>query len=265
MTDVENQPDPSDEEARQRTLSQMIDLFVNPEIEKRRSAGKVAGPFELFGFQVIWTGGGGSPPQVRLSSEVRLIARMEGRLPQGAKVGDPFQPDEATTVDAIHLMDDEAGRFAHFSALRVAARWYYTFDFRYQQEAARRHLAAAEEFWAAADGAFGAKHTRAFIDNAYSAAELVTKIDLLLLSQIGEGRLSHQHVHGATKKFFHLAPLHALVQRLYALRLGARYLVSEFNPDAEEVIEMHDALREWMEHARTRAIRMNAPTLGGVS
>ena len=263
MTDEENPATPLDEEARRRTLSQVIDLFVTPDIERRRSAGTLEGSVDLFGFQVVWTRGGSAPPEVRLNSEMRVIARMQGPLAPGTKVGDLFSPDENMKVDAIHLAEEEAGTFAHFSALRVANRWYYTFDFRYQQEAARKHVAAAEEFWATADGAFGNKQLRAFVDNAFSAAELVTKSDLLLLSQIGEGRLSHNVVRNVAEKFFHLAPLHALVERLSALRLEARYLLSEFKPDERELAEMHDALAEWIERARARARKVALPTLDG--
>jgi hypothetical protein len=258
---MDNSISPFDEEARRRTLVQVIDLFVKPEIDRRRSIGTIEAGFALVGFQVVWASGGGAPPEIRLNSEMRLIARMEGALPRDAKVGDPFQPNETTKVEAIHLAENEAGRFAHFSALRIADRWYYTFDFRYQQVAARNHLAAAEEFWAVADAAFGNKHLRAFVDNAFSAAELITKVDLLLLSQIGDGQLSHKAVRGVAERFVHLAPLHVLVKRLYALRLDARYLVSDFSPDLEEVNEMHGALAEWMELARQRARRIATPTL----
>src|SRR5579862_8049359 len=53
MIDAENQTLPLDEEARRRTLSQMIDLFVKPEIERRRASGKVEGPFGLFGLRCL--------------------------------------------------------------------------------------------------------------------------------------------------------------------------------------------------------------------
>lgn len=251
MNQDNSQPDSTlDKEARRRTFNQILDLFVRPELDRRRSNSTLPSPFDLWAFQVLWAEDGLA--SIRINSEARLLAKMDGPLPKDARIGDLFAPDANTAVEGIELLEHEEGKFAHFTALRTPVKWFYTFDFRYQKDAARAHLSAAEEFFAAADHALAAGHVRAFLDNAHSCLELLTKTDLLLVAQIGKGRMSHPEVRKKAAGFLHLTDSSRLLLQLADLRLPARYLLADLAIGEAELTTMHQALTTFIETARIR-------------
>lgn len=252
MTTPDKSPH-SENEGPERTLKRMIELFVVPEVEKRRLAGALPGTLQLQAFQILWTGD--SQPVVRLNSEVKVRLRVVGKFDPGKKIGDDLVLDETSEVEAVALEEPEE-RFAHFSAVQVPGRWCLAFDFRYQKESARANAAAAEEFWDTARSSYDRGHMRAFVDNAHSTAELVAKVDLLLMQQVGAGRMAHKEVRKCSETFLHLEGLAALLERLAALRLQARYLLSPFEPDLAELKEVYEALDGWMDRSRTRVRRL---------
>ena len=265
MDDEAPPPDPAlpmNAEAIRRTFDQMFDLYVRPELDRRRAAGTLVEPFELVGFQVLLSGGKEEAgPAVRLNTEVRAMARMSLPATHDFRVGDDFHPGADTKIEAVHLLDEEEGKFAHFTALRIYSKWYYTFDFRYQKNTARDHCAAAEEFLAAAEHAHAGGHIRAFLENAHSCVELLVKVDLFLINQVFEGQMHHKVLRSKAAAFVHLEDRNALLERLADLRLPGRYLVGNLKVETDEINEIRAALNDFAATTRTR-VQKHGSTFG---
>lgn len=253
-------PQELDAEAIRRTLDEMRRLFVVPELERRRLTQEFPQPVELSGFQVLWNNGAESPPTVRINDEVRTILGVDVPSREGLVVGQPIVLDATSRIEAIHLHPEEE-QFAHFTAVHVGRKWFYSFDFRHQKRAARDHLLAAEEFLQTAQSARAAGATRAFLENAHSVLELVVKIELLLLSVIGTGRIQHPEIRDKASRLFHIQDTHGLLARLAALRLPARYLVGSLQVQSSELDDIERGLDEAMGHARARSATYG-PTRG---
>jgi HEPN domain-containing protein len=229
----------------------MFDLFVRPEMTHRQLPPETT----LSMFQIVWAEHG-TPPQVRLGNEVRALALMEAKSIGQMKIGDNFVPDAETRVRAIRLPEEEEGKHAHFTAVRMLNKWFLAFDFRYQKEVARAHTSAAYEFLQAAESSLASGNRRAFVDNAHSCAELLVKADLLLLNLVGEGRIHHTEIRDRAAKLLHLEDLHETLQTLSQLRLSARYFLSPFDTPDQDLERIRTSLNEFWNVAQARGAKL---------
>ncbi|WP_437316705.1 hypothetical protein [Sorangium sp. So ce385] len=176
-----------------------------------------------------------------------------------ASPGETVIIDDITRIRSVELSPEDEAEFAHFTAILVQTSWIYSFDFRYQKKAARSHVDAAGEFFAIADAAYAAGHTRAFIDNAHSSAELVAKAELLLMKQIGSGRANHKDIQRIGSAFLHMRDIHSLLGRLSTLRFPARYLLGELTVTADELERLRAGLADALGVAQRRVATRGLP------
>ena len=118
------------------------------------------------------------------------------------------------------------------SAFLLKNEWILAFDFRYNKDLAREHLRAAKEFYETAKLALSQDSIRPFIDNLFSAIELLAKSELLLMpdkdfyekaTHKGIQCRYNQHVNLGNAKVEYKSALN----KLASLRNLARYLKSE--------------------------------------
>ncbi len=233
-------------------------LFVVPELDRRQLAGTLSPPVAIEAFQILWNQGSGAPPLVRINDDIRTLLQVDVPARDGLIVGESITLDATDQITGVHPIPEEE-KFANFTAVFVAGKWAYSFDFRYQKESARNHVLAAEEFFEAARLAHAAGATRAFLENAHSVLELVLKVELLLLSQIGAGRIQHTEVRQKAAPFLHLKDFHALLGRLAELRLPARYLVGDLVVEPAELEEIRRELEQALQQARERTVSFGPP------
>jgi HEPN domain-containing protein len=150
--------------------------------------------------------------------------------------------------------DPNAG---HVTFILLDAIWYIAFDFRYNRDLATRHLGAAAEFLEAARHSHKENHQCAFVDNLFSAVELVAKATLLFIPDAEFRRKSsHKAIHSRYNRFAHLGNVSASYRdtfnRLSRLRRSARYLEGTIDLHASQrttlidtVDAMIDEQREW--------------------
>jgi hypothetical protein len=158
-------------------FQQLLDIWVKPEIERRRQGGKLPDTFVLESAQVIMNVG--SPTVVRLNGEVKAFMKV---VPKGF----PGQPgatvywDEIERVEDFQLTEDDPNA-GHATMLRAGdGRWRLFFDFRYNAQRVGELLRAAEEFLAASEYARSCGHPRALMENLFAAAELMAKAELAM-------------------------------------------------------------------------------------
>lgn len=147
------------EEAQARTFEQAMELWVYPEIERRRGLGLVEGVFELASAQVIMREG--EPIEVRLNEEVTAVARMKPST--DVRAGEAVNFADVQSVREILLTDADADA-AHLTVINLGGGWTLAFDFRYNATKARRVTEMAAEFLSSAAAALRAGYMRAAAD-----------------------------------------------------------------------------------------------------
>lgn len=233
MNDKPVQPPPAatplPPEVGERLLQQAFELWIQPEIERRRQAGTLPGGFSLSAAQIIFDLDTAAP-RVRLNEEIRVVADL--RVNRAIARGEGLAESDMDEILAMSLTDEDANA-AHATMVLLKGRWTLAFDFRYNATRLVEAVDTAREFLDCAGSALEKGHLRAFVDNLFSATELLAKATLLARPdrQILEGR---KHSQIATKynmwgKLGNVDPRFVkLLNRLATLRTSARYPPSTF-------------------------------------
>ena len=228
-----------DEEFIQNLMQQVHELWINPEIERRRAAGRLPDDFAIRSAQVIMNLGADAP-EVRFNEEVKVLAEAEWAR-EVEYVEDVTEAD----VDSIRelVLTDHDPNAGHLTMVLFKGRWIIAFDFRYNATRVTATLNAAREFLDVATFALDQHQMRAFADNLFSAAELMAK-GVLLMDADKDLLKSKKHTFISSRfnlsgKWGHTDPRYVkLLNRLQDLRGSARYLDKEFTLSAEEASDM---------------------------
>jgi uncharacterized protein (UPF0332 family) len=215
-----------DSELAKTFVGQILDLWINPEIQRRREAGRITDDFRVHAVQVIMYLD--APTEIRLNEEIK--AAVKGNFARPVAENDLVSLDELEKIDSIELTkhDPNAG---HVTMLFHHGSWFIAFDFRYNSARSSLHLEAAREFLDAAAVSAEKSHFRALIDNLFSATELMAKSLLLMHDQLVFTSKTHGIVHARYNQWGKLGNVDRryteLLNRLASLRGSARYLSSD--------------------------------------
>ena len=150
-----SQPDGS------RFLRELFDIFINPEIERRKTSGTLPANFRLESAQVIMNVG--QHRVIRLNDEVRALMKTKVRPDAKPQMGAPVYWDEIEGIEDFQLTEEDPNA-GHATILRASDGWLLFFDFRYNGQRVADVLAAADEFLAMSEYAKERHHMRAFME-----------------------------------------------------------------------------------------------------
>lgn len=236
-----------DEEIGKKVFQQVIDLWVNPEIERRRKLGKIKDGFILSKIQVVFSLERGFN-KIRFNDEVKAMA--EAKAKRDIKKGQIVTEENVEEIKNIKLTDDDKN-CAHITLLKFRGKWIIAFDARYHQKLRKEYLEASKEFYETAIDSLEKKRLRAFYDNAFSSAELCVISILLgwLKKDIIDNKKHHQR-YEVFKNFTSLGNGKAVysdtLKELNGIRKSARYLASndylqrDFNKISSTLKELID-------------------------
>src|SRR3989344_2355131 len=137
-----------DKETKQKVFQQVMDIFITPEIERRRKEGSIKDGTIITKMQIVFSLDTGKN-EVRLNDEVKAIVK--------AKANKPIQKREIvyeTDISAIEDIEltDEDLNCGHITLLLFKDNWTISFDFRYNKEIleCRNHKKRLSQFknWA---------------------------------------------------------------------------------------------------------------------
>jgi hypothetical protein len=151
------------------------ELYIDPEIDRRKQAGSLSDDFALYAVQVIRNHEG--PVEVRFNNEVS--AYVVGTFAKPVSNGDEVSISELETITDVELTDRDPNA-GHVTLLIHNGSWVGRFDLRYNASRSRDHLSTAREFLDAASVSLAKGHLRSMLDNLFSATELMAKGVLLL-------------------------------------------------------------------------------------
>ncbi|MEX2459512.1 MAG: HEPN domain-containing protein [Actinomycetota bacterium] len=243
---MEAPPDAGEQLDASLLLSQIYDLWVGPEVQRR---GLAIAPEHLSKALVVMPPG--SPVTVFLDDEVSLLASV--RATRSIAEGEAVRLQDFDDLRDLQPteVDPDAG-WVCFA--RIANRTYVAFDFRRNREKARRKLARAQEYLAEARSALEAGRLAPAVDAGHAAAELAVTAQMLLIDD------APPRDHPARRRWFAdwtklgNAPKehgHAFAY-LSARRGPARYADVTLKVKRAHLSKMLDIVEETIGHARAR-------------
>ncbi|MGX1496192.1 hypothetical protein ACSSV1_001213 [Labrenzia sp. MBR-25] len=217
----------------ERTFANAWELWFSPEIEHRKITGRLPDKFQLVTAQVLFPIEGDA--RILLNEEVTGTARMRCNGP--VEAGDPVF---LTTVQEFLEFDlrDELLDHGHFTIIRSRESWHIFFNFLTGRAKARDTLQLAQQFFDAASFSKKSKHVGPTIDNLFSAAELISKAELILHQFIPRKTKKHSTINGHINLWSRLGNIDAafvsLFNKLGQQRPNARYGDSKHQPPMPE-------------------------------
>ena len=236
-----------------RAFQQTMDLFVLPEINKRQEKGEIPKPFEIIKALIIFYPDG-KPNQVRLNDEVHAIAELKLKPGISKKKGEPILNTEVEGIAASQLAEDDDPDCGHILLLNLGELWLLSFDFRYNKDLSQKHIDRANEFIECAEFSFQKEHWGSFIDNLFSASELLAKSFLLMFPDPKfRQKTSHHIIKNGFNKFVNtgnLTPKYTeTINKLTDLRGKGRYLNGKILLTSAEAKELLDCLKSMRDDA----------------
>jgi HEPN domain-containing protein len=223
----------------ERVVEQAYEFWIGPEIERRREAGELPEDFALHGAQVIF-GVDEELPEVRLNGEVKAVAQVTAA--RAIEKGEQVTENDIAGFKDILLTDDDPNE-GHITIVAHKAGWAVAFDFRRNAARIAEHGKVARQFLEAAGWAREQGYSRVFVDNLFSATELMAKGMLIWQP---DRSLLNSKTHRLIKVRFNLEGKHDnvdgrfvdLLNLLGKIRKPARYLARDFELSETETDKM---------------------------
>lgn len=247
----------------QTFLNQLLEIWILPELKRRKEAGQLNDGFSLRMAQIIFFSDG-RKPEIRINSEAKAIAKVKLKTGVSKNTQDPIYSNEVEDLSYIKLTSEEDPDCGHVTIVTLNGRWFIGFDFRYNKGLATKHVETAKQFYEAAKSALDKNHSSACLENLFSAAELAAKAELLLMP---DPRIKETSTHGGIQLQYNryaelgnVEPeLRTALNKLNDLRASARYLKREISVSKGEIETLLGNVKEMIAHASRRIILDEEP------
>lgn len=239
---------PGDDELARRFFEQVFDLWINPEIERRRAAGQPA-PDPLI--VVFITFPVGAPPKVEFNDECNAKVHLKVRPGTTVAEGQGIPYKDVVGIGRAEPVDENAGYV--FMMHLIDNSWASAFDFRRGKQDARGLLLKAVQFHRSAEHGLAQVPAlaAAAADQLFSAAELAAHAYLATGS--GNTSRNHKGVHSdfnINAKLGNVPSEHTKAyNKLFRARPDARYDPHAVPLTVSELVELLDTVAEMIESA----------------
>ncbi|MFZ0183276.1 MAG: HEPN domain-containing protein [Nitrosotalea sp.] len=233
-----------DDEGAKNLLNSVMDIWILPEIAKRKKDKILDDTFILNRAQVILNPKTNST-EVRLNSEVNAL--LIGVAKRGIKVNEvaPLE-DMINEIKEIRLTDRDDPDVGHLTMLQFQGKWIIHFDFRYFKTKLQEFFESAREFLEISKISFEKKKMRAFVDTLFSCVELLATCQIYnMAGKDFEKKRKHRNIQVKYNSFVKIGNFRPeykdTLNKLSGLRDNARYLKDKFSLDdklAEEFLKI---------------------------
>ena len=236
--------------------------YVHMVLYARKGAGTWSDDDELEQFTVYL----GEPAVIRINDEPHgwSVARTRRSFTPGEEVAfTDLQSDQVAQPDHAP---------PYITARRTERGWRVDLEINTPHPAAPELLATGQEFLAIAEHAHAAGALRAFVENAFHAAESFARVELLSYPVVAdelEGPRKHTHVQSVYDLWLRLgntdSRFPALLRALANLRSPATYANKPFTLDAQSAAEHVRTLHDLADHARDVANSVKGRTINVIA
>lgn len=244
-----------DEETAKNFFEQILNLWVIPEIDKRRKKNNLPIDFAIDKIQIIISPDESSPI-VRLNKEIKaeITCELEPGISKQV-TGEPVYWKEVKDILDIKLSDIDDPDAAHITMILFRKGWKIKFDLRQNKRKAKERYDAAKEFLNLAKKALEEGNLRAFTDILFSAVELFVTSQLFVIS---EQEYVKKATHSWTQLRYNLfinngnykKEYKTAFNKLSGFRDAARYFNKPFKlttEDAKEMLQIAEDLEKFTE------------------
>ncbi len=240
----------------ERVVQQAMQLWFEPEIQRRQQAGLLEVPFSLRAAQVIMFADE-RPYVIRLNEEVQIAGKARLKNVQGLTKGDIISGDQIDEIQGWMLPETEDPNCGHLTIVIFRGRVYISFDFRYNKALSSELLSAADEFLKTAGDSLSRGDLRVAVDTLFSAAELAAKAFIVSTPFPGK-RPKRQHKFIQTQvnvqgKLGNIDDeFRGTFNRLFNMRRAARYLEEGLSVEPSELEAMEKTVKSFIGNTRPR-------------
>lgn len=227
-------------------FNNMHELFFNPEIAKRKEQNLLSEDFTLVAAQAILFPDG-RPHIVRLNNEVSVEVKLKKGVDKDVE---DFWPSNSE-VEYVKLNEQEFLDCGHVTLILFKDGFQLSFDFHYNKQICAEHLTVAKQFLETSKFALENDFVFAFIDNSFSAIELLAKTNLLIeANQNMRGKTYHNTIKAAFNLRFRNSQTQfeinrrEIFNRLSNARNAARYLEGNLTFSRSELESINLTIEE---------------------
>lgn len=238
-----------DDEIKQKVFQQVMDIFIIPEIERRREERKIKDGTIISKMQIVFSLDKGKN-EIRLNEEVKAI--VKGKVNRNIRKGETVYEKDIDYIEGVELTDEDIN-CGHITLLLFKNSWIVFFDARYNKEKVRNHINASKEFYETAIDSLDKNRIRAFYEAAFASAELsaISVLSTLPNKEILECRY-HKKRLSQFKDWANLGNVKmefsTTLSKLSELRDSARYLHSDKYKE-EDPNKIKDIIRDMIKFA----------------
>jgi hypothetical protein len=204
-----------------------MDIFITPEVIKRQGAGNLPKPLTLSRAQIIFYANG-RKPVIRINDEVRAAVKVKLKAEAIKHVNERVYEDDIEFYESIELIEEDDRDCGHATFIKHRGRWIMRLDVRYNKKTSRALLFKSRQYLSLSGTALRKRSYDAFIDNLFSAAELIAKTVLLRMPDKSfQDKANHKAIHSKfnlySKKEIIGDRERKTFNRLASMRYQARY------------------------------------------
>lgn len=171
-----NNRQPNDHQVYENLLKQCFELWINPEIERRKTEDILGQDFRLKVAQIIFCLG--HKPIIRLNKEAKVL--VSAKLKRTVKKGELIYDSDVEHIKGLQLTDEEKD-FGHITTVLFRGSWIIGFSFIYDASKSKELLEIGQTYLSSAQKDFHDKNYRPMIESLSIAAENFAKARLYLL------------------------------------------------------------------------------------
>ena len=242
-----------DQEGASRLFNHVLQIWVNPEIERRIKKGTLQQHFKLHAAQII-SFTDGRENLIMLNDEVRT--EIIGIANRTIQPSEKVELDDAVReIKRLELTSKEYHNAGHLTFIKFKDKWVISFDFRYNIKMARDRLNAAEQFLKSARINRENNLFRPLAENLFAAIELCITAQLLLYAD--KYYTKNQHHTGTQKRYVEFIDIgnykmdyKDVYLELMGLRRSGRYLQKDFYLSLDKADKFLEIVNDIMEYSK---------------
>ncbi len=149
-----------------RVFDQVMNIWVIPEIERRKKKGILENDFEIKKVQVIFTIG--KLPEIKFNENVGITARV--KVNRDIIKGEDVKYSDVDKFEKFIV--DYPPNSGHITLFKLLDHWIIIFDARYNKEKIEELIERSKEFCESAKEDLKENRLRPFYENCWNSAEL---------------------------------------------------------------------------------------------
>jgi len=149
-----------------RIFDQVMNIWIKPEMERRKLTGQIKDGFELKRAQIIFTLGKSS--EIKFNEEVSI--RAEVKVNRSIIKGEDIKESDIEKIERFIV--DYPLNSGHITLFRFSNKWIIIFDARYNKGKIKRTLDISRDFYESAKDDLEKGRLIPFYENCWNSAEL---------------------------------------------------------------------------------------------